>query len=116
MVLDNLAAFRPPAQHHQDLAVLAQTHFQNDLTQEDREIIRSATGTISRSAYVGSLLGIGLGYLLAYRVRALRRNWWGEFRAARQAAAQGQEGTKDWPVKVVFESGKSREFFSFFSF
>lgn len=102
MVLNNsLAAFRPPAQHHQDLAVLAQTHFQNDLTQEDRDVLTSAAATLGRYATIGSLVGVGVGCLLAYRVRALRRNWFVEFQRT-----MGQ----DRPRRVVFESGKDGTF------
>lgn len=102
MVLNNsLAAFRPPAQHHQDLAALAQTHFQNDLTQEDRDVLTSAGATLGRYATIGSLVGVGVGCLLAYRVRALRRNWFVEFQRT-----MGQ----DRPRRVVFESGKDCTF------
>lgn len=102
---NSLAAFRPPAQHHEDLAVLAKTHFENDLTQEDRDTLTSARDTISRSATLGSLVGLGFGVLLAYRVRALRRHWFHEF----QAAAK-----QDRPLRVVFESGKTCKYFGDF--
>lgn len=110
MVLNNsLAAFRPPAAHQQDLAVLAQTHFQNDLTSDDRDVLVSAAATLQRYAAVGSLVGIGVGCLLAYRVRALRRNWFVEF--------QTRMVGRDRPRRLVFESGKdgmSCIFFFFF--
>lgn len=93
-----LAALRPPAQHQQDPATLARSHFQNDLTQEDRDTLRSAASTAQWSATLGSLVGIGIGCLFAYRVRALRRHWFHEVRVTM--------GT-DRPARLVFASGKS---------
>lgn len=111
---NSLAAFRPPAQHQQDLATLARTHFENDLTREDRDVLRSAGETMRWSANLGSLVGIGVGCLLAYRVRrlALRRDWFYGVGGPGPARGLGPvENGADRPARVVYESGKSGMFF-----
>lgn len=89
-----LAAFRRHNQHD-ELAQLAESHFQHDLTLDDREVLKGAAKTISWHASLGSIVGLGLGCFLAYRVRGLRKNWFNEFR------------TSDKPKQVIFHSGKT---------
>lgn len=91
-----LAAFRRDRQHD-ELAQLAESHFQHDLTADDREVLKGAASTISWHASLGSVVGLGLGCFLAYRARGLRRNWLNQFR------------TSDQPKQVIFHSGKTCE-------
>lgn len=90
----SLAAFRRHDQHD-ELAKLAASHFEHELTTEDREVLAGAAKTINWHASFGSIVGVGVGCLLAYRVRALRRNWFNELR------------TSDKPKQVIFHSGKT---------
>ncbi|KAK2608304.1 hypothetical protein N8I77_006922 [Diaporthe amygdali] len=90
----SLAAFRRHNQHD-ELAQLAESHFQHDLTTDDRKVLKGAAKTISWHASLGSIVGLGLGCFLAYRVRGLRRSWFNEFR------------TSDQPKQVIFQSGKT---------
>lgn len=90
----SLAAFRRHRQHD-ELAQLADSHFQHDLTADDREVLKGAASTISWHASLGSVVGLGLGCFLAYRARGLRRNWFNQFR------------TSDQPKQVIFHSGKT---------
>lgn len=90
----SLAAFRRHHQHD-ELAQLAESHFEHDLTADDREVLKGAAKTISWHASFGTIVGLGLGCFLAYRVRGLRRNWFNEFR------------TSDQPKQVIFHSGKT---------
>ncbi|KAI7774027.1 hypothetical protein LA080_009450 [Diaporthe eres] len=90
----SLAAFRRHDQHD-ELAKLAASHFQHELTTEDRQVLAGAAKTINWHASFGSIVGVGVGCLLAYRVRALRRNWFNELR------------TSDKPKQVIFHSGKT---------
>lgn len=90
----SLAAFRRNAEHD-ELAQLAESHFENDLTADDREVLKGAARTITWQASAGSLLGLGLGVFLAYRARALRRGLFDQFRSA------------DQPRQLTFASGKT---------
>lgn len=92
----SLAAFRRHAQHD-ELAQLAESHFQHDLTADDREVLKGAAKTISWHASFGSTVGLGLGCFLAYRARSMRRNLFNQFIR-----------TSDQPkqLKVILRSGK----------
>ncbi|ROV91082.1 hypothetical protein VPNG_09921 [Cytospora leucostoma] len=90
----SLAAFRRHAEHD-ELAQLAESHFKNDLTADDREVLKGAAKTISWQASAGSLLGLGLGVFLAYRARTLRKGIFNEFKTA------------DQPRQLTFASGKT---------
>jgi len=79
MSAQSLAAFRKSA--GDDLANLAEQHLQHDLQPADRTALQSAAGTLSTHALVGSLIGIGLGTFLAYRLRANRTAMYNAFRA-----------------------------------
>lgn len=92
----SLAALRGSPKHD-ELAQLAETHFKNDLTQDDREVLKGAAKTLNLHATVGSVLGLGVGCLLAYRARRLRHNWFHQFQATEK------------PAQVVFRSGKTGE-------
>jgi hypothetical protein len=90
----SIAAFRRHDQHD-ELAQLAESHFQHDLTLDDREVLKGAAKTIRWHASFGSIVGLGFGCLLAYRARALRKNWFNQFR------------TSDQPKQIIFQSGKT---------
>lgn len=90
----SLAAFRKHTQHD-ELAQLAESHFKNDLTADDKEVLKGAAGTISLHSSIGSVVGLGLGCLLAYRVRSLRKSWFTQFQAS------------DAPRQVIYASGKT---------
>lgn len=90
----SLAAFRRHSQHD-ELAQLAESHFKNDLTVDDKEVLKGAAQTISWQASLGSVVGLGFGCFLAYRARSLRKSWFNEFKAS------------DLPKQVTFASGKT---------
>ncbi|KAL8658082.1 MAG: hypothetical protein Q9226_001286 [Calogaya cf. arnoldii] len=55
-----------------DIAALAEEHFKHDLRDSDRDALKSAATKISTHVTVGSLLGLGLGAFLAFRLRRTR--------------------------------------------
>ncbi|KAM0698505.1 hypothetical protein Q7P36_001972 [Cladosporium allicinum] len=77
-----------------ELARLAEEHMKHDLQQSDRDALRKAASTVSTHATVGSLLGLALGTLLAFRIRSNRTAIFKTFRTAEQ------------PVALRFASGK----------
>lgn len=93
----SIAAFRKSAQHD-ELAKLAESHFKDDLTPEDRELVINAAQTVGWQASVGSAVGVSLGIFLAYRVRRFRSHWFTEFLA------------RDKPTQITFASGKTGTF------
>ncbi|KAI0202555.1 hypothetical protein F4808DRAFT_420560 [Astrocystis sublimbata] len=89
----SLAAFRKTEQHD-ELAKLANQHFQSDLEPSDREALRTATRSIASSTTVGSLVGVGLGLYAAIRLRRVRTEMFAAFRATEK------------PRSVVFANGR----------
>jgi hypothetical protein len=77
-----------------DLRRLAEEHFQHDLQQSDRDTVRKASSMFARHAAIGSLVGVTLGALLAYRVRSNRFKMFNAFKA------------KDKPTHVQFNDGR----------
>ncbi|KAJ9494017.1 hypothetical protein LTR99_010950 [Exophiala xenobiotica] len=77
-----------------ELAGLAEEHFKHDLREEDREIVKSSARKVSTHTFVGSMLGVGLGGFLAYRVRANRKAFYQAFRATEK------------PTHVKFADGR----------
>ncbi|KAL3417446.1 hypothetical protein PVAG01_11446 [Phlyctema vagabunda] len=55
-----------------DLEKLAEVHLQHDLTEDDRKTLFEAAKKPSRYALIGSLVGLGLGAALAWKLRANR--------------------------------------------
>jgi acid phosphatase family membrane protein YuiD len=55
-----------------ELARLAEEHYKHDLQDVDKQTLKNAASKFSTSALVGSIVGIGLGAYLAFRVRANR--------------------------------------------
>lgn len=92
----SLAVFRRSPQHD-DLARLAGTHLREDLDAGDRDVLRQASGRVSRDAAIGSLLGIGLGVWAAVKLRRVRADVLSALRATER------------PVKVVFADGRAGE-------
>jgi hypothetical protein len=92
--MSGLALFRPSPQYD-ELAKLAQEHFNQDLAPEDRETLQAASRKIPRHVMVGSILGLGLGVYSAVKLRRFRAEIWNALRS-------GQK-----PVRVVFADGSS---------
>lgn len=70
MSSDSLAIFRKSV--GPQFRDLLEEHYKHDLRPSDREALQQAAGTVSRHTTVGSLLGLGFGVFLAYRLRRTR--------------------------------------------
>ncbi|MCJ1301027.1 hypothetical protein MMC08_003826 [Hypocenomyce scalaris] len=92
MSSDSLAAFRKSGRD--ELSKLTEEHMKHDLQQSDRDALRSAATKLSTYATVGSVLGLGLGLFMAYRVRRNRTSMFNAFRA------------KEKPTHVQFAGGR----------
>ncbi|CZT12575.1 uncharacterized protein RAG0_16356 [Rhynchosporium agropyri] len=79
MSFQSLAISRQNAS--KELAQLAEEHMKHDLQQSDRDALNSAATKFSTFTTVGSLAGLGLGALLAFRVRSARLKYFTAFRA-----------------------------------
>ncbi|KUJ21477.1 uncharacterized protein LY89DRAFT_705192 [Mollisia scopiformis] len=78
-----------------EISDLAEQHIQHDLTQSDRDALKSASGTFSTYTTIGSLLGLGLGAAMAFRVRKVRTDYFKAFRAIEK------------PTHVQFANGRT---------
>ena len=96
MSAESIAAFRKSKSD--ELSKLAEEHMQHDLRQSDRDALRNAASKFSTHATIGSLVGLGLGIFLAYRVRSARTTMFNAFRA------------REKPVKVQFADGRTGGF------
>jgi len=68
---DLTRAYRSRASGPQkEYAKLAEVHLEHDLTQQDRELLEKAAGKISFHVTAGSIIGLGLGVALAFRMRS----------------------------------------------
>ncbi|RMZ69475.1 hypothetical protein GMOD_00006291 [Pyrenophora seminiperda CCB06] len=67
----------------------------HSLNQEDRDILKSAAGKVSRHAGFASAVGMGLGIYTAYRLRTMRLAYFKAFRAMEK------------PVEVRFADGRT---------
>ena len=80
----------------EDISKLAEEHFKHDLQDSDRDNIIGAMKKIGTHATVGSLLGLGLGLFLAFRIRSSRTRMFNAFRTAEKPThvkfADGREG------------------------
>ncbi|KAL9005189.1 MAG: hypothetical protein Q9188_002025 [Gyalolechia gomerana] len=92
MSTDSLALLRKNA--GQDLSALAEEHLKHDLQDSDRDALRSAASKISTHVTVGTIVGLGLGALLAFRVRRTRMQMFNAFRAHEK------------PTNVKFSDGR----------
>lgn len=95
MSSDSLAVLRKNA--GEDISKLAEEHFKHDLQDSDRDTLRSAADRIGTHATIGSLLGLGLGLFLAFRLRSSRNQVFTAFRTVEKPThlkfADGREGT-----------------------
>jgi hypothetical protein len=94
MSIDSLAISRKNASH--ELAQLAEEHMSHDLQQSDRDALNDASKKFGTYTTIGSLVGLGLGALLAVRVRRARTEYFKAFRAIEKPThvkfADGREG------------------------
>ncbi|KAF8852006.1 hypothetical protein BDZ45DRAFT_678685 [Acephala macrosclerotiorum] len=93
MSSDSLALLRRNAS--KELTELAEQHMQSDLQQSDRDALNKAAGTFSTYTTIGSLLGLGLGAAMAFRVRKVRTDYFRAFRAMEK------------PTHVQFANGRT---------
>lgn len=90
---DSIAALR--RQRRDELSKLADEHMQHDLQPADRDALKAAATKVSRWTVVGSALGIGLGFYVAFRLRSMRKQVFEVFKA------------QEKPVRVVFADGRT---------
>ncbi|KAL9123446.1 MAG: hypothetical protein Q9175_008366, partial [Cornicularia normoerica] len=97
MSADSLAVLRKNV--GEDISKLAEEHLKHDLQESDRDTLKTAANKISTHASIGSLLGLGLGLFLAFRIRSSRTQMFNAFRTAEKPThvkfADGREGTYD---------------------
>lgn len=95
MSAESLALTRKNAS--EEIRKLAEEHFKHDLRESDRDTLMSAAGKVGTHATIGSLLGLGLGVFLAFRIRNSRTKMFNAFRTAEKPThvkfADGREGT-----------------------
>ena len=80
----------------EDISKLAEEHFKHDLQDSDRDILISAGNKMGTHATIGSIIGLGLGVFLSFRLRSNRTQMFNAFRAAEKPThvrfANGREG------------------------
>ncbi|KAK2804115.1 hypothetical protein FQN50_006743 [Emmonsiellopsis sp. PD_5] len=89
---ESLAAFRGTTRN--ELTSLAQEHMQHDLHPADRSKLKQAASKLGTHAQIGSVLGVGLGLFMAYRIRRLRVDTFNAFRVAEK------------PTHIQFANGR----------
>jgi hypothetical protein len=99
MSFDSFALSRKNASH--ELAHLAEEHMKHDLLQSDRDALNDASKKFRTFTAIGSLVGLGLGALLAVRVRRARTDYFKAFRAIEK------------PTHVKFADGREGKLFHF---
>ena len=94
MSADSLALLRKNA--GQEIAALAEEHFKHDLQDTDRDALRAVSSKINTHVSIGSLVGVTLGALFAFRLRTRRLQMFKAFRAHEKPThvkfADGREG------------------------
>ena len=94
MSVESFAVLRKNA--GEDISKLAEEHFKHDLRDSDRDTLISAGSKMGTHATVGSIIGLGLGVVLAFRLRRNRTQMFNAFRAAEKPThvrfANGREG------------------------
>jgi len=93
MSKETFAVFRRT--HGDELGKLAEEHFNKDLEPSDRDVLRKAASKFSTHAAIGSLIGLGLGSLLAFRIRSSRVKMFNAFKA------------REKPTHVQFADGRT---------
>jgi hypothetical protein len=81
-----------------DLKKLAEEHMKHDLQQSDRDVLHAAASTVSTYATVGSLAGLALGTLLAFRIRRNRTKLFKAFKTTEQPTALKFASGKEQPL------------------
>lgn len=81
----------------QELHKISEDHMQHDLQESDRELLKQASKKVPFHYAIGTALGVGLGVLVAFRVRQARLR-------AFQAFVKHEK-----PVEVKFENGRTGE-------
>ena len=99
MSFDSFALSRKNPSH--ELAQLAEEHMKHDLQQSDRDALNDASKKFRTFTAIGSLVGLGLGALLAVRVRRARMDYFKAFRAIEK------------PTHVKFADGREGKLFHF---
>jgi len=79
----------------EDLANLAEEHLKHDLQPQDRDALNSAAKSLGTWTTAGSLIGLGLGALLAFRVRRNRMDMFNAIKGAEK------------PTHVTFANGRT---------
>jgi hypothetical protein len=97
----SFAIFRKSPEHD-DLAKLAEDHFEHDLEPSDREVLKKAAGKVSLPTTIGTLVGLGLGLYAAFKLRKVRLDVFNAFRASEK------------PTHVIFSGGRTGESSSLF--
>lgn len=94
MSTDSLALLRKNAS--EEIRALAEEHYKHDLQDSDRDTLKSAAGKIGTHVTIGSIVGLGLGAYLAFRLRRTRMQMFDAFRAHEKPThvkfANGREG------------------------
>ena len=86
------AIFRPHP--NDDLARIGEAHLKHDLSADDRARLRSAASKVTNYTTIGSLLGLGLGAAVAYRIHANRVALYNAFKMVNR------------PIEVIFPNGR----------
>jgi hypothetical protein len=97
---ESIAALR--RQRRDELSKLADEHLQHDLQPADRDALKAAAKKVSTWTMVGSALGIGLGFYVAFRLRSTRKQVFEIFKA------------QEKPVSVVFADGRAGKMAHYF--
>jgi len=102
MSAESLALLRKNA--GQEISALAEDHIKHDLQHSDRDLLNSAAGNFSNHVKIGSLLGLSLGAILAFRLRRTRMQMFRAFRAREKPThvkfADGREGKSSRPWRT----------------
>ena len=96
MSSDSLAVFRKGL--GPELNALAEEHIKHDLQQSDRDALQKAASIVSTHASIGSLLGVSLGVLFAYRLRRQRNALFNAFKARERPTAVRFAGGREEPI------------------
>ena len=98
MSAESLALTRKNAS--EDIRKLAQEHIKHDLKDSDRDALTSAAGKVGFHTTIGSVLGLGFGLFLAFRIRSARTQMFNAFRTVEKPThvkfSDGREGMQ-WP-------------------
>ncbi|KAL9633073.1 MAG: hypothetical protein Q9164_004920 [Protoblastenia rupestris] len=76
------------------ISKLVEEHLQHDLRDSDRDAFRKSASKLTRHAVFSSLLGLGLGVFMAFRIRSARTIIFNAFRGKKR------------PTRVQFADGR----------